>query len=471
MKVPLSTGAYQARSLIAAAQRCVNLYAEKNPEGEEFPTTFYPTPGLIKRATFQDLGGWRCLYTSTDNRLFGVYGVTVLQILENFTFSLIGTISSERSRCYMQDNGIDILLVDGSSNGYSINLSTLVLTRVVNEAFYGSTRIDYVDGYFILNRPGTRQWYISLVNQVDFDPLDFASKIGSSDMLVAAASTRRNVFLFGAQTTEVWTNTGGSNFTFSRLSGAFMEFGCESAHTIAQADGSLYWLSRSREGRCMILRSVNYDRERISTFAIENEIQTYDRVDDSFAYIHQMSGHYWYVITFPSANKTWVYDVATSEWHERLILDVEGNLNRHRGNCFAYWNGMHLIGDFEDGSLYQMDLDTYTDAGMPIRRIRSFPHLADDGNRVTYQQFQAAMEVGTGGYGDPPEIRLRWSDTKGASWGTSISSTLGARGDYLKDCRFRRLGQARSRVFELSWSADCPTALNGAYIQIQQASQ
>lgn len=468
MKIPLTTGAYKARSLIAAAQRCVNLYAEKNPEGEEFPMTFYPTPGMVKKATFTGDYGWRCLYTSTDGRLFGVVGHTVVLVNADWTFRVLGTINSTLSRCYMLDNGNQIILVDGTSDGYTIGLVSLALTKINNDAFYGSSRIDLVDGYMLLNRPGTTQWYISLINETDFDALDFASKSGSADTLVAVASTRRNVFLFGQQTTEIWNNTGGSAFTFSRVSGAFIEFGCASADTIAQADGSLYWLSRSKEGQCMVLRSVNYDRERISTFAIENEFQTYSRVDDAYAYVHQMSGHYWYVITFPTANKTWVFDAATGEWHERAVLDADGSLNRSRAGCFSYWNGMHLIGDYETGAIYELRLDAYTDDGAPVRRIRSFPHLADDGSRVTYQQFQAAMEVGTGDFGDNPEIRLRWSDTKGASWGTSISSSLGARGEYLKDCRFLRLGQARSRVFELSWSADCPTALNGAYIQIQQ---
>lgn len=471
MKVPLTTGAYQARSLIAACQRCVNLYAEKNPEGEEFPATFYPTPGAVKKGDAGDYTGWRCMYTSTDNRLFGVVGQSVVRVNMDFTVTILGEIESAYSRCYMLDNGSQIILVDGTASGYTINMRTLDFAKITNEAFYGSSRVDLVDGYILLNRPGTKQWYISLLNEADFDSLDFASKSGAADTLVAVAATRRNVFLFGQQTTEIWSNTGGAAFTFSRTAGTFIEFGCASADSIAQADGSLYWLSRSKEGNCMVLRTVNYDRERISTFAIETEFQTYARVDDAFAYVHQMSGHYWYVITFPSANKTWVFDAATSEWHERATMDKKGNFNRHMAGCFSYWNGMHLIGDYQSGVIYELRLDAYSDDGRPVRRVRSFPHMADDGNRVTYQQFQAAMEVGEGSYGTPPEVRLRWSDTKGASWGTSISSTLGQRGGYLKDCRFLRLGQARSRVFELSWSADCPTALNGAYIQIQQAAR
>lgn len=469
MKIPLMSGAYTARSLVASAQRCVNLYSEKNPDDEEFPTTFYPTPGMITRATANVLA-WRCLYTSTDHRLFGVVGSSVVLVNSDYSIQYLGVVESGSGQCYMLDNTTTIVIVDGTSSGYQIDMASLTLSRISDPAFYGSSRIDSVDGYFIFNRPGTREWYISLINQVAFDPLDFASKTGSPDLLVAVIATRRNVFLFGEQTTEIWTNTGGDSttFTFSRLSGAFIQFGCASADSLAQADGSIYWLSKSPQGECMILRTVNYDRERISTFAIENELATYSKVSDAIGYVHQMSGHYWYVLTFPSANKTWVFDAATSQWHEWSHLNSDGTENRHRGNCFAYWNGKHMVGDYQTGQLYELRLDIYNDDGAPIRHIRGFPHLADDGTRVSYKEFKASMQVGRGAYGPAPEIRLRWSDTKGASWSSSISSSLGNRGQFLKDCRFLRLGMARSRVFELSWSADCPTALNGAYIQLQK---
>lgn len=469
MKVPLMTGSYQARSLIAAAQRCVNLYPEKNPEGEEFPAALYPTPGLVKIAESPEKV-WRCLYTATDGKLFGVVGQSVVLITDDEAFYEVGTVSSLESRCYMLDNGETVVLVDGTPNGYTIDLTSLTYGPILDSSFYGSNRIDLVDGYFVFNRPDTKQWYISLLNQVAFDPLDFASKAGSPDLLVAAMATRRNVFLFGEQTTEIWTNTGGTDFTFSRLSGAFIQFGCASPDSLVQADGSIYWLSKSPQGECMVLRTVNYDRERISTFAIENEFQTYERIDDAFGYIHQMSGHYWYVLTFPTANKTWVYDAATNEWHERASLNPNGDLTRHRANAYANWKGRHIVGDFETGALYEMRLDAYTDDGAEVLRIKSFPHLADDGNRLIYRQFQAAMQVGDASYTQEAELRLRWSDTKGASWSTHISTTLGARGEYLKDCLFLRLGTSRSRVFELSWSADCPTALNGAYIQVERCS-
>lgn len=56
MQISLLSGAYEARSIIASAQRCVNLYPQVNqtesfqgiPQLAGAPTlmTHYPTPGL-----------------------------------------------------------------------------------------------------------------------------------------------------------------------------------------------------------------------------------------------------------------------------------------------------------------------------------------------------------------------------------------------------------------------------------------
>ncbi|MOA34001.1 hypothetical protein D3C78_1553440 [compost metagenome] len=134
---------------------------------------------------------------------------------------------------------------------------------------------------------------------------------------------------------------------------------------------------------------------------------------------------------------------------------------------------MALVGDWENGKLYEMKLDVYQDDDQPIRRVRSFPHMLDESNRVMYRELVAAMEVGQGRADtfEDGELRLRWSDTAGADWGTSISLTLGARGEFKKSLQFNRLGYARDRVFELSWMANTKTALNGVFLRVEGARE
>lgn len=478
MKVPLTAGAYTSRSLIASAQRSVNLYSEHNPEDSPFPATYYPTPGLVLVATapvaFGVGDGWRGLYTTTQGTLFGVCNNVLYNISPIFQMQVVTFIDSTKGAVSMVDNGATLLLVDGSPNGWTVDLTTLAVRKLAEnpDNFYGSDRVDLMDGFFVLNRPKSNQFYISNFQSATFDPLDFVTKTGFSDQVVAVAVTKRTVYVFGSQTTEIWTNTGGTTFPLSRMSGPFIQYGCAAAASVQQMDGAVFWLSKSPQGGCLVLQTQNYDRARISTFAIEKAFQGYGDVSDATAYTYQQEGHSFYVLNFPSANKTWAFDIATNEWHERAFMNTEGKENRQRSCCHAQFNGQNITGDWQNSSLYRLDIKEYTDAGYPIRRIRSFPHLIADSKRVMYKMLIADMEVGSGELRDGTgvELRLRWSDTKGASWGTHISQDLGPVGDYVRSLQFKRLGMARDRVFELSWSGDCKTALSGAYIDLMYAA-
>lgn len=470
-KIPLTTGAYMARSVIAEAQRCVNLYMERNPSDAIFPTTHYPTPGLVTVATSAN-SVWRGLFFASNSTLFGVCGNALYTISPSFVLTQIGTLGTSLGPVSMVDNGTTLLVVDGTNTGYQVTLSSNTFATITDPAFYGGNTVQYADGFFILPRPNSIQFYISLAFQAAFDPVDFASKTGFSDTLVTLIVTKRYIYLLGASTCEVWFNQGTAAFPYARMPGAFIQHGCIAAASAAQIDGQAYWLSQSPQGKCIVVRSENYDAKRISTHAIENEFQSYSTVSDAQAFTMQVDGHFWYVLTFPIANKTWVYDLSTDQWHEWMWSDNDGNLNRHRANCFSFAYGQAIVGDWQNGNLYVLDPNTGTDFGGPITRIRSYPHVVDDqSDRIMYREFIADFQVGEGDGSNNTPVFLRWSNTRGKTWGNPIESDIGKTGEYLRSVQFQRLGMARDRVFELSWSTPAQTALNGAFVQFEKANQ
>jgi hypothetical protein len=99
-------------------------------------------------------------------------------------------------------------------------------------------------------------------------------------------------------------------------------------------------------------------------------------------------------------------------------------------------------------------------------------HSVDDNSdRISYREFIANMEVGNGSNYSAVPVYLRWSDTRGKSWGNAVSISLGMEGEYLTSLQWQRLGMARDRVFELSWSAPVKTALTGAWVQANPSNQ
>ncbi|MGK4845974.1 hypothetical protein, partial [Salmonella enterica] len=84
--------------------------------------------------------------------------------------------------------------------------------------------------------------------------------------------------------------------------------GCKAPYSIARADTTIFWLGAGDIGEGLIFRTEQQGAVMISTPALTEELRTYSRLDDAFAYTQQIDGHIFYAITFPSADKTWVYD-------------------------------------------------------------------------------------------------------------------------------------------------------------------
>jgi hypothetical protein len=318
---------------------------------------------------------------------------------------------------------------------------------------------------------------VSSVHGAAFNPLYIAAKSGYPDLLASVIVMHREIWLIGQLTTEIWYDSGASDFPFQAMPGAFVEHGCVAPYSVAAQDLSVFWLSQDKQGQTIVLEGSSYQARRISTHAIENAIRGYATISDAIGFCYQEEGHVYYVLTFPSADVTWVYDKSVGLWHQRAWTDNQGVLHRHRANCCMNAYGTIVCGDWQNGNLYNWDLDVYTDNGQPISRIRSMPHLLEDLTRVFYTQLVVDIQVGTDDGSidgstqtSPPVISLRWSDDRGVTYGNKINQSVGALGKYLTSVQFRRLGMARDRVFELSWSFPAKTALNGVILTTHKSA-
>lgn len=427
-KIALSGGAYQARSVISSAQRSLNLYAEPLPQqqGEPSQFAFYPTPGLRLLGTLPK-GPVRGIKQVTTGGVYAVGGDTVYHVnTDDWSSTALGTITPMRPYpVSMQDNGNTLMTVDGTTGGWTVDLASNAFAAISDPAFYGADRVDYLDTYFILNKPKTPQFYISGSLATTWDSLDFANKESFSDLLVTLAVAKREIWLLGDRTTEVWYNQGlssAADFTFAQIQGTFVDQGCCAKYSVATYDDAVYWLAANRAGQGIVLTGAGYQTKRISTFAIENELTTYARIDDAIGFTYMLAGHIFYVLTFPHADKTWVYDIATQQWHEWLWIDDNGEEHRHRANCAYAINGTVVAGDHENGNLYAVETTALTDNGQPIKRQRSYPHIVNELRRVYYRQFIADIESGNPGVAAGRNIGTFLSTTFTAADGTLLSA-------------------------------------------------
>lgn len=567
--IPLLGGNYQGRSTQASAKNlCINLYPETNPpDGQPLtPVTYYQTPGLQRTGMPAAVEVARQLYRATNGALYAVVGASVFAISDAFVWTFLGTIADAASPVVFADNGLTAVIVDGTTIGYAIDMTTNDFGQITDPAFLGALWVSQQDTFFIFNRPGTNQFYLSLSNvtfamltgvtgrilsgsiasggtgyvsgtysgvpltggtgsgatadivvsggvvttvtlddagggyslndtlsasasnlggsgsgfayAVDavataFDPLDIATKSSAADPITNVPAIHGVLWLIGALTSEVWAPSGAADFYYQRIPGAVVNHGCAAPYSLAQMDVSLFWVSQDAQGHGLVVRAQDTTILRISTNEIEAELQSYSTIADAIGFCHQIDGHSFYVVSFPTADRTWAYDLSAGQWHRRSSIDGNGVLHRWRANCFAFAYGQNLVGDYQNGTVYSLGSAFFTDDGTPIPRILTLPHITQGGRRVIYTQLQAKMQVGSiigTPVSDAPQVWLRWSDDAGVTFGNALQQSMGASGEYIVSPQWQRLGMARDRVFEMSWSANADVAIAGAWVNFKVAA-
>lgn len=339
----------------------------------------------------------------------------------------------------------------GSSTMYGLNWTVL---PALDGAFQGGSTVEVVDNYFIYNKPESQLWGATDLLSIISNPLSYGTKDGSPDDLVTIIVDRREVYLLGEMSSEVWIDVGAFPFPFQRIPGTSTQQGIAAKFSAARMGNSFAYVSRNNRGEATVVRMNGYIPERISTHAVENTLVGQD-VSDALAWTYQLNGHEVYVVTFPSIGEnglTWAFDNTTGLWHKWLYTNNQNQYERHRGNCCSFFNQKVLVGDYENGKLYRVSLSDYTDDGQLVRRLRRCPHITSDLQRQYFHELQIQFEPGVGlstGQGDNPQAMLRWSNDGGFTWSNENWVTIGAQGQYYNRAMWRRLGWARDRIFEV----------------------
>jgi len=376
-----------------------------------------------------------------------------------------------------------------SESLFALNFTTFTST---DGAFTGGDTVDIVDNYFVYNDPNTQKWASTNALSPITNPLSFSSKDGSPDNLVSIIVDHREVYLLGEASSEVWVDVGSFPFPFQRIPGTSTQHGIAAKFSMARLGNSFVYVSRNNRGQGEIVAMNGYIPQRISTHAVEQTLLD-QYIDDAVAYTYQLEGHECYVVSFPTIDLTWVYDTSTQMWHKWLWVDDQNIYHRHRSNCGALFQGLFLVGDWQNGQIYQLDPTNFTDNGQTIRRLRRAPHIVTDLQRQYLEELQIQFQPGVGttglssstqgtfigspytivplglltiaptdnkilGYAnqinantptDNPKAMLRWSNDGGSTWSKEHWSNIGQLGKFKNRAIWRRLGWSRDRVFEV----------------------
>lgn len=198
-------------------------------------------------------------------------------------------------------------------------------------------------------------------------------------------------------------------------------------------------------GQVMVAKLAGYLPQKISTPDLDNIINGYSVVSDASGYSYMLGGHPMYVLNFPTASRSWLYDGSTGIWSE---LKTYG-YTRHISEFGISFLNMTIVASYSSGKLYTLTNTVKTDDGLPIESHVVTQTLASkDDDRITLGNLRVDMQTGQGGSVEYPQVGLTISRDNGNTWGAEMMRGIGPIGEYAKYAEWTRLGSARSFVFD-----------------------
>ena len=462
LRIPIVGQQSANRSVNVNSQLSINLYPQIETDGAKSELTLHSTPGL-KLAGSIGNGPGRTNGIRWKNKAYFVSGAQLISIDTSGTITSHGTINTATSNVSMSANPSHIGFVDGT-DGWTFDGTSL--TQILDGDFPTATQMTFLDGYSIANKSGTGQFQISSLNDTTaWDPTEIATAESNPDDLTALTSTHKELWLFGDQTAEIWYNSENADFPFEPYRNGVSEWGVHAPFSLAKADESLFWLSSNREGVNMVLSARGVSPVAISNRDIEWEIAQLSKTDDAVGWTYQQAGHTFYVLTFPTGDRTIVYDVSTGMWHRRKSFGI----GRWRPVGAVALGQKHYSLDYENGNVYELDLNTYDDNGIPIEAIRRTQMIHKDRHRIRVHRLELDIETGVGtlsGQGEDPQIMMRYSKDGGHSYSSEKWRSLGKTGKYATRVYWTQLGIARDWNFEFKITDPVKRNIIGGYADV-----
>lgn len=458
--------AYRSQSPVTDAEELINFFVERSESpGATAPQSLLPTPGFEAFTTVTETIGWRCLFSGNTTtafalvntgRVFGVCGNRFVEIFQDGTYTIHGTVATNANPATISSNGPSggQLFITSGSRGYNFDLNTDTLTEVPDLV---ADQGGMLYARFVAFDKANSRFRASDLDGVTWDPTVFFERtIGSDPWQGMFVTPYGAICLPGTQTGEFWYNTGDSRIFAPDPSGLFA-YGIAATFSITQSNNQTVWLSQGIDGGYSVMAAAGFRPQRISTHAVELAIAGYPRVDDAIGQTYSDQGHTFYLLTFPTADVTWAYDFSTQQWAKRGVWITEENEYTHSRaifHCFAF--GKHLMGDIETNIVYEMSSNLPMDVdGRVIRRVRRTPSVMDEMQWVFHDKLQVLVQAGLGNQSLPavnPIVMMRYSDDFGQTWSNERQCASGRVGRYGREVYWWSLGMSKGRVYEVAFT-------------------
>jgi len=481
MMLPIST--YDLESPVSTS-RLVNCYPESLPKDARSPVVLQRCPG-IKHYSGQYQHNWngpvRVMKkhpANNDHMLIWIDNISgseriVLDETTVYSSSVGGGNNGEYWDVASDASSLMVVVNKGAfrttwSGGSSYTDSAIGDTDFTSR---GAEEVEFLDNYFLFREPASARFFGSDVGApTAYTSTSFGTAEAAGDLLVGIKANNANLFLFGAETIEIWDAVGGSGFPFRRVINGAINKGCANGRTIEIIDGAILWVADDRTVRML----QGMEPVKVSNFAIDRYLQKSDSISSGKGFTYSYGGHNFYVLRF--SDRCFVYDLTLGLWHERKTIGANtwayGVSEKAFGktwfardlNPLVYQS--HIVYPFGwmDDSCYFELQHTYPSAisnglmaDVPMTMEWTYQPVYGAGQRIFHDRLEIVVQTGVGNSdATDPVVHLQASDDGGETWYSFPDRIMGAAGKTFQRVVWHNLGSSYQRVYKASVSDPVP---------------
>jgi hypothetical protein len=390
--------------------RLVNMFVEKAATSES-QIALISRPGLVQQRTV-GTGPIRGMFSQAGTFGADLFSVSADKLYRNS--AALGRVIG--SGTVSSAGGYNEVCVTAGELLYSYNGTDLADTGFTGIASNNVAACCFINSSFVaIEKDSARYFWSDALDGRTWDPTNFITAEREPDNLLDVAPLGNNLWLFGEQSVEVHSDTGGTSARFVPIETLGYNKGIHSTGCVCNADNALFFIGSDKA-----VYRVAEAPQRVSVHWIEAAIERSSTASIS-SYRHE--GHEFVLVALDSLKIQ--YDCATQEWSE-----FEGPIACSAGGLFG--TDSNVIAGF--GGL--------DDLGVPLERLFTAAAQLDEPasiDRVTLWANTGATPV-LSGQGSNPLIEMRYSRDQGKTWSLWLPASLGAEGQYRVRADWRRLG-------------------------------
>ncbi len=439
--IPIAGPTYENRSLPVSNQRTQNFYVQVNKQGNEL-ATLQPFAGLKLLGKAGSSGGNRgsgmhkgVYYTVTGNKLYSMNA--------SGAPTEIGVIGGG-GRCVLESDGIHLVITTGETRPYTYDGTDLKVGGGAN--LTNSKTSTYMNRRVIYDGAGNDIIFPDLDSPLTVNSANIASEDSNPDDVIAVKQFNQQLYVFGETSIAPWYNVGTGNPPYSPITNASKtDLGLAAPYSVSENKQYLYFLGSDLQP----YRLSGLQVQPLGNPAIGKSIANYPTASDAFGFCFSIDNQEFYYLVFPSGNESWLYHEQSNFWTSLVYGSDNG---RHLMNSYCYCYGKHLVADYRNGNIYELDTDTYDDNGDTIHRVRegitiSAKALGSPGKDLMMQRLELIIEPGVSLLSGQATIIIEWSDDDGRTWSSENWELIGDKGDYQHKIELFGLGKFRRRQF------------------------